>query len=154
MTKIIPSVERIRELFDFDSVKGNLIRKFNLCGEVLAVGIEVDGIKYPTANIVWLYHYGVWPSKILDHKDRDRYNIKISNLREATYMQNGYNQLKYNSSGYQGIYNCGRPSNPWQAQIRINGVKVNLGRFKTKEEAAKAYRDAALKHHGEFACVD
>lgn len=33
------------------------------------------------------------------------------------------------------------------------GQRVHLGSFATKEEASNAYREAALKYHGEFACI-
>lgn len=151
---MLPSLERVRELFDYDAVNGILHRKFNLFGRVLARGVKVDGVVYPVANIVWLHYYGIWPSKIIDHEDRDHLNIKISNLREATYQQNGYNTLKFNPYGWKGVYLCGRLKKSWQAQIRINGIKVNLGRFETIEEAAEAYIFAALEHHGDFACLE
>jgi len=102
---------------------------------------------------IWRENYGELPPNglVIDHKDRNRNNNDITNLRLATHQQNSYNQWKYNPNGLKGIYNCGRKTKPWQAQIRIDGKKVNLGRFKTKEEAHEAYRKAAKEHFGEFA---
>lgn len=37
------------------------------------------------------------------------------------------------------------------AQIGMDGKNIFLGRFKTKEEAAKVRLEASKKHHGEFA---
>lgn len=104
---------------------------------------------------IWRENHGELPPDhlVIDHKDRDRTNNELSNLRLATIQQNSYNQEKHSTVGVKGVYLCGRLTKPWQAQIRIDGKKVNLGRFATKEEAAEAYRKAAIEHHGEFACL-
>lgn len=110
---------------------------------------------FPKYYEVWQNSFGQLPPKglVIDHKDRDPNNNELSNLRLATVQQNSYNQEKYSTVGVKGVYLCGRNKNPWQAQIRIDGKKVNLGRFATKEEAAESYKKAALEHHGEFACL-
>ena len=38
----------------------------------------------------------------------------------------------------------------------VNKIKkeIHLGHFKTKEEAAIAYNNAAIKYHGEFASLN
>lgn len=150
---MLPTAEMVRELFRYEPISGAFIRK---CDGYLYIGqsVSVEGKKYAVASIIWLHYYGVWPNGIVDHKNRFRTDTSIENLREANYHQNGYNQHKSNINGFKGIYNCGRKSKPWQAQIRVNGKKINLGRFATKEEAAEAYRKAALEHHGEFACYE
>lgn len=52
-------------------------------------------------------------------------------------------------SGYRGVlYNRNTPKNPWKAYINHNGSRVIIGYFPTKEEAAKAYNEVALKIHG------
>lgn len=99
----------------------------------------------------WFQYYGVLPPKgtVVDHINRDQTDNRKENLRLATYSQNGMNSVYPNQHGHRGItFDVER--NKWQAQIRIDGVKTNLGRFKTKEEAIEAYQQAAMKHHGEF----
>ena len=150
-------IERIRETFSYDPLTGTLTRiKSNYdayIGKVVtSEATRLDGEKYPTANIIWAYHYGEWPDKIIDHKDRDRRNTKINNLRKATNSQNGYNK-SYPNEFPKGVTFDASRTKCWRAQIRVDGRKINLGRFNTIEEATEAYRLAAIKHHGEFACL-
>ena len=88
----------------------------------------------------------------VDHIDGNKLNNQKSNLRIATRSQNAMNVgiTKRNKSGYKGVswHKC---SNKWEVRIRINGKKLHLGLFINKEDAAKAYNDAAKLHHGEFA---
>ena len=42
----------------------------------------------------------------------------------------------------------------WVTSIRINGEKIQIGRFKNDIEGAKAYDKYARKHHGEFASLN
>jgi len=39
---------------------------------------------------------------------------------------------------------------PFQANIKANGKRFYLGRFKTEEAAHEAYKAASLRYHGEF----
>lgn len=53
-----------------------------------------------------------------------------------------------NTSGYKGV---SRDRGRWRAYIRVNYKQIHLGNFRTKEEAARRYNEAALKYFGEFA---
>jgi len=89
-------------------------------------------------------------TKLVDHADGDRLNNRRENLRKATHAQNQQNTKlsKANTSGFKGVtFRAGR----WGAGIRANGTFTYLGRFTTKEEAARAYDAAARQLHGEFA---
>ncbi len=92
---------------------------------------------------------------IADHIDGDGLNNRRSNLRPASEAQNAAHARKgkNNTSGFKGVdQNGGRSS--WRARILVNGKSLYLGRFSTKEEAARAYDAAALVHFGEFAILN
>jgi hypothetical protein len=88
----------------------------------------------------------------IDHIDGNGLNNQKSNLRACTHQQNQMNRAlsKNNSSGFKGV-SLYKGRNKWNSYIKVNYKKINLGYFKTKEEAALTYNAAALKHFGEFA---
>ena len=51
-------------------------------------------------------------------------------------------------SYYRGVYNHG---NSYQARIKSKGIKLTIGTFTNKNEAAIAYNNAAIKLHGKKA---
>lgn len=112
--------------------------------------IRAFGVIYQAHRIAWLFHYGIWPAEELDHKDRDKSNNRILNLREATRVQNACNSAApiSRSSGFRGVtkHRNGR----WQASIKIKGRSIYLGLFNDAEDAHAAYCSAQVKHHGDF----
>ena len=103
-------------------------------------------------RIAWAMYYGEWPTLEIDHINNIRSDNRICNLRIATHNENCLNLVKprHNKSGLKGVsWHAG--GQKWQAHIKAFGKKHYLGLFLTKEEAHKAYCDAAKKLHGEFA---
>lgn len=92
--------------------------------------------------------------RCVDHIDGDPSNNNITNLRWATSRENGANSKMQsnNSSGVTGV-SWSKQQSKWTVQIRINGIKTNLGNYSTIEEATEVRRAAAQEHFGEFAHI-
>ncbi len=95
------------------------------------------------------------PALLVDHRDGNGLNNAWSNLREATFPQNGQNSKRSerNKSGYKGVcFVAGKKK--FRAAIRSNGKTVSLGYFDNALSAHWAYRMAAYEMFGEFAKVE
>jgi hypothetical protein len=86
----------------------------------------------------------------VDHINRNGLDNRRENLRLATRSQNMANKTVYltNKLGVKGVY---LRNNRYRAQIQVEGRKIMLGTFDTLDEAREAYKQAAVKHFGEFA---
>lgn len=114
--------------------------------------MSICGRMFKAHRLAWLFVYGCWPSKLIDHINRDKSDNRICNLREACHSENNINTglRGDNTSGVRGVSWCSRTKR-WMAQICVRKQYVFLGRFASKEEAAAAYNDAAVKGYSEFA---
>jgi hypothetical protein len=90
----------------------------------------------------------------IDHVDGDGLNNCRNNLRVATNRQNAGNQKRQcnNTSGFNGVVWAQR-ERKWRARIGEGG-RQHLGYFDDPRDAARAYNEAAMKHFGEFACLN
>ncbi len=88
----------------------------------------------------------------IDHRNGDGLDNRRSNLRPATYAQNGANRRlsSHNTSGFKGVV-LKKSTGRWVAQIRVAGEQRHIGTYPTAEDAARAYDAAALAAFGEFA---
>lgn len=81
-----------------------------------------------------------------DHVNHDGLDNRRSNLRIVSAAANKQNQpSRGGSSRFVGVTWDRRGC--WRAQIQVNGVMRNLGRFDSQEDAARA-RDAFVLSHG------
>lgn len=114
-------------------------------------GIGINRIRYRSNRLAWLWMTGSWPEHQIDHRNRNHADDRWDNLRPATNAQNKRNAKvrKDSETGLKGVcrHGCG-----WRARIQTDGKRRVLGYFSTKEEARAAYRRAAAREHGEFAC--
>ena len=92
----------------------------------------------------------------LDHINGDKLDNRRDNLREVTPQQNMMNKPveKGTVSGYKGVTRSNKGGKTWRARIFVEGERIHLGCFKTKEEAAIAYNVAASKYFGEYAWLN
>lgn len=90
-----------------------------------------------------------------EHKNSDGLDNQRKNLRIATHSENQCNRKKRDKTNvkYKGVTLDKTPGR-FRARIYRNGKEFYLGSFSTKEDAACAYDNAALVHHGEFAILN
>lgn len=153
--------EKLKELFSYDYKTGNFIRlketsnvkKGDIAGCLTDQGyirIRILGKKYLSHRLAWLYVYGQFPIKSLDHINGNKTDNRIINLREVTTAENLQNQKKptgnNKTTGLLGA-SFDKYSNKYKSQICINQKKINLGRFNTPEEAHQAYLTAKRELH-------
>lgn len=151
--------QMINELFYYKD--GNLFRKkqprngtciTNPAGSKTKNGyisISIKNKTYLAHRLIFMLHNGYLPS-IIDHKNGNKADNRIENLRQATSSQNACNQKMspHNTGGLKGISPYGRGR--WMAIISLNRERFFLGTFDTREEAHYAYCKASKKLHGEF----
>ena len=100
-----------------------------------------------------MYVTGSDPGEMqVDHKSRVRGDDGFENLRLSTASQNQHNASlrKDNTCGHSGV-NWHKPTDNWQARIRVNGKRINLGYFNDLNEAVTARKAAERKYFGDFA---
>jgi len=153
--------ERLKELFKYDN--GNLIwdvnkgvaRKGKVAGSLNKyhkyIEVGIDGKLYGAHRLVFLFHHGYLPKQI-DHRNRNKSDNRIDNLRICTTSQNQCNREKKKSttSKYKGV--CWNTKMKlWGVDICVNENRMKLGYFWDEETAAQVVRVARVKLHGEFA---
>lgn len=152
----LPSVAELWELFSYNPLTGELfwrVRRSSQtrldvpAGFVNASGywsIKMDGFQLLTHRLVWAWVTGTDPGKVqIDHKDQNKTNNRIWNLRLCTDAQNRANIL--------GMKGWCRANGRYKARLIYNGKTIYLGTYDTPEEAHGAYLAARKRLHGDFA---
>lgn len=103
----------------------------------------VFGVPMLAHRVAWAMHFGFSPCHEIDHKNGDKSDNRIANLRDVTRSVNMKNisKLKANISENTGVHWHKRHKR-WCANIRHNGKKIYLGSFKKKDEAVSVWQKA------------
>jgi len=126
-------------------------------GRITSLGywlIGFRGQKLLGHRLAWLYMTGGLPGESIDHINGKRSDNRWANLRIANRYGQAHNQgvRKSNATGKKGVY---AKKEKFRAAIRANGSGViHLGTYDTLDEAAHAYNKAAIRLHGQFACLN
>jgi hypothetical protein len=91
-----------------------------------------------------------WP--LTDHENGNGLDNQRANLRQATKAQNNFNQRpqRGTSSRFKGV-TWHKQAGKWQASIKTQGKFRYLGLYSSEEDAARAYKEAAIAIQGAFA---
>lgn len=107
--------------------------------------IRINGILYRAHRLAWLYMHGVWPSKNIDHINRQRHDNKFVNLRDVGQSENMHNAgMRSDSWCYPGV-DLHKVSQRWRSRITVAGKVHALGYFTTMQDAISARKDAEEK---------
>jgi hypothetical protein len=113
--------------------------------------VRVDGKKFRLKLHRFIMGFGPGDPDV-DHINANNLDCRRSNLRACTDFENLMNLRKRrdSKSPYKGVA-LRKENGTWHAQIQAHGKIYRLGTYRTPEEAAHAYDDAARRLHGEFA---
>jgi hypothetical protein len=99
---------------------------------------------------------GASDGEIVDHVNGDTLDNRKQNLRFVTASQNARNvrsSQRQKRGEFKGTWYYEKKG-IWHAKISINNRSKTIGCFKTEEEAARAYDEAAMAHFGEYAATN
>jgi hypothetical protein len=87
-----------------------------------------------------------------DHINRNTFDNRKINLRQATTAENSYNKSirSDNTSGVIGV-SFGKHVNKWIVQLSVNQHNMYLGCFTEIDDAIRTRLNAEVKYFGEFA---
>lgn len=158
MAKKHLSAQRLKELLHYDPETG-LFRRFKRFGGHGSLDkpgwvskngylmIKVGGGAHLVHRLAWLYATGCWPEGDIDHRDGNKSNNRLENLRDIprhVQLQNLRRARSDNASTFLGV---GKTDGGYRARITLDGKTVHIGKFSTPEEAHAAYVAAKRRLH-------
>ncbi|UVH54668.1 HNH endonuclease [Variovorax paradoxus] len=165
MNGSILTAARLRELLDYDPETGMFVRKVRTAQRhhagdradfLIKSGnqkgyyrVSIDSRRFLAHRLAWLYVHGEWPKQDIDHRDSDRGNNRIANLRDVSNEVNRQNirgPMSSNRCGLLGVFYHAQ-TRKWRARIQVKRRGIHLGLFVTPEEAHQAYLVAKRKYH-------
>lgn len=116
-----------------------------------SVQLTYKRVSVQANKLIWFIMTGEVPTFEVDHINGDGWDNRWINLRKSTASQNSYNRKRKsnNTSGFKGVATL--KSGRFRATITVDKKVISLGCYSTPEEAHEAYKQAAIKYHGEFA---
>lgn len=152
------ALEDLNKYFHYDPEEG-VVRRFGSRvkrneGHVSTGGYlqhKVLGKNLYAHRIAWAMTYKEWPTNI-DHRNGNRQDNRISNLRSATGAQNSRNLLaRPSATNLKGV---SPKRGGYVARITVNLHRHRFGPFGSPVDAALAYDRAAIYFHGDFAATN
>jgi hypothetical protein len=154
-----PDFDRLHSLLRYDMNTGKLFWKFatsnrvkvgDEAGTIYKNGykyVSVDGHRILAHRLIFFMLSGFWPDGQVDHRDNDRLNNKIENLRACSPKQNAENKKHPQSNNSFGVLGVSPSRGKFRAQIQVNGKNQFLGRYETLDKAQAVYLSAKKSLH-------
>jgi len=149
MLKEYISYDKHSGMFIWKKIRKNSNRKIgDVVGRINKIGyiiIDFYRIKYKAHRLAWLYEYGEFPTKHIDHINGNRSDNRIDNLRDSSVSDNCKNRaMQYNNkSGCTGV-NFQKQDNRWIAKIAVDRKVKYLGCFASYSDAVDARKNAEV----------
>jgi len=111
------------------------------------LAIWIGNRLYKVHRVIYKLYHPEWDiddisrENRIDHKNRNKKDNRIINLRNLTDQENQFNRK--NTKGYSWH----KQKKKWQAEICLNKKTIYLGSFEKEEDARNAYLDAKKVHH-------
>ena len=158
ITRFWPSVEAMKKELFIDLEKQEITRlstgnklTFRLIGKenkkyhAIHFCVNYKSYNLLVHRLFFYWHNGYLP-KLVDHKDTNKLNNNIENLRELDNFGNCRNAKKRktrngkpSSSKYKGV--CLRKDGKYETTIKVKHKKFYLGLYKNEDDAGQAYND-------------
>ena len=153
------SLDALKRALSYDQDSGIFVWQVRPCRNVFSgdvagvtteqgyIRIQIQGRLYFAHRLAWFYTYGVWPSGEIDHKNGEKGDNKIANLREANREINGQNQSRPTAANRVGLLGVGKRRGRYRAQINVGDSYIHLGTFDSADDAHAAYLKAKRSLH-------
>lgn len=114
----------------------------------VCLGFKGRRMIFAEHRLGWFLHHGYWPQHTIDHRNGDKTDNRLENLRDVSNQHNRQNTRKAyrsNKSGLLGV--CQTASGRWEAAVKLDGKKHYAGLYDTPQEAHAAYIELKRKLH-------
>lgn len=135
--------------------KGTKVKRGDLAGRKITnkrskksyLVVSLNSKAYLAHRLAFLYMTGKFPVDQVDHINGNGIDNRWVNLRPASSKENGMNRRlnKRNKSGFVGV-SWDTEFCKWRSDIRVNGKTKFLGKFKNKQDAILARKEANIKY--------
>ena len=97
--------KRLLEILSYDQLTGTFTwlidigykKKNTKAGNTPSFGyitIHIEKKNYYAHRLAWFYIHKTWPTQIIDHKNRNRQDNRLNNLRDISTADNNKNKSK------------------------------------------------------------